>query len=241
LECPVCQDSQQQPFGDKDGYSLYQCQGCEFVHVFPIPSDDELSAFYEDYHKTHQYASKAASKTRRARKRIQRLQSLTAGRRFVDIGCNAGFAVEAARSLGWQALGIDIDSIAIEEARRLFDDASFEAISVQSLAQKGEKFDLIYCSEVIEHLPELDSFLESVSGLMHEQSLLYLTTPDLGHFKLRFPFRGEPLLSWDAVRPPEHLFYFQKNNLSDLLTRTGFSQIRYQFSLQPTIKAVVRL
>jgi len=236
LNCPVCQADQQQPFGEKNEFVMVQCQQCDLVWVDPMPAGEVLTEFYENYHKTGQYTRKAASKTRRAKKRIRRQGRLVMGQRFVDVGCNAGFAVEAARQLGYQALGIDIDSVAIVAAQEQFPDAEFRVQAVQDLAAEGHTFDLIYCSEVIEHLPELDSFVAALCQLMHEHSVLYLTTPDLGHFKLRWPFWQGSVLEWDAIRPPEHLFYFRRGNLARLLQQHGLSRVHFEASLQPTLK-----
>lgn len=42
-----------------------------------MPSDDELAAFYRDYHKTKQYAAKLDSKLRRAKRRIKMLRGVS--------------------------------------------------------------------------------------------------------------------------------------------------------------------
>jgi SAM-dependent methyltransferase len=240
MPCPVCASNEQTLSGSKDGYDLYRCGTCQLLYVFPMPSDETLGAFYDGYHKTRQYRAKLASKVRRAKNRIGRLRSKVRGRDFLDVGCNAGFAVEAARKLGFVALGIDIDAATTAEAGKLFPECQFSTISVQDLAATGKQFDLIYCSEVIEHLTVLDDFLVAVAKLMKPDSVLYMTTPDIGHFTLNKPFRQEPLISWDGIRPPEHLFYFAKGNMKRLLDKRGFTRVKFQWSLQPTLKMVVR-
>lgn len=238
--CPVCENAGQVLFGQKLGYDLFRCPSCELLHVFPMPSAETLNEFYDGYHRTTQYRSKLASKLRRAKKRIRRIKGQVKGSTFLDVGCNTGFAVEAARQLGYDALGIDVDAMATAEAAKVFPDCSFSTLSVQQLAESGKQFDLIYCSEVIEHLTELGGFLDAIAKLMKPDSVLYMTTPDVGHFTLRKPFFREPLMTWDGIRPPEHLFYFSKANMAQLFKRYGFTRVHFQLSLQPTLKIVVQ-
>ena len=81
-----------------------------------MPSDEELNDFYNNYFKTKQYTAKLNSKIRRAKKRIKSIYKHAKGKRFIDIGCNVGFAVEAARQIGLDAHGIDLDGSAINVA-----------------------------------------------------------------------------------------------------------------------------
>ena len=127
----------------------------------------------------------------------------TRGRRFLDAGCNAGFATEAARTLGFDALGVDVDPVTIDTARQLFPKARFAAEDIATLATRGEQFDVLYCSEVIEHLPRPLPFLHSLRQLLAPGGRALLTTPDLGHRSL-----PEHLIGTEMIRPPEHLLYF---------------------------------
>jgi len=50
---------------------------------------------------------------------------------------------------------------------------------------KNEKFDVIFCGEVIEHLFSPDSLLEEIREFMHKDSILILSTPNLGYYANR--------------------------------------------------------
>ncbi len=233
--CPSCDASPGRPFGTRDGFSLFTCEACELTYVDPMPTTEELAEFYRDYYKTRQYRQKIDSKVRRARRRIRRVKKGMVGSRFIDVGCNVGFAVEAARQCGLQALGIDIDAVAIGEARTLFPDCRFEHSSAEAIASADQRFDVVYCSEVIEHLPNVVSFLQAIQKLVTEDGLVFITTPDLGHRSVRSnPYAGE------FIRPPEHLLYFTRRSIERVMRRHGFSYIRFQRSLKPTLKVLAR-
>ncbi len=235
ITCPACGKTKHKPFGSKNHYEMFECQACSLIFVDPIPSNEDLNTFYQNYHKTSQYTGKLASKQRRARKRIKSIRKLAQGKSFVDIGCNAGFAVEAARTLGLDAYGIDLDHTAIDYAREYFPQATFDAMSIQELAATDKTFDIIYCSEVIEHLPELGSFVDALFNILRKDGVLFLTTPDIAHYAIK-----KDRLDWDAVRPPEHLFYFSKKSLGQLLDAHGFKRVKFKFNFKPTLKVIIQ-
>lgn len=47
---------------------------------------------------------------------------------------------------------------------------------------KNKKFDVIFCGEVVEHLFSPDDLLEEIRKLMHKNSILILSTPNLGYY-----------------------------------------------------------
>jgi len=235
MNCPNCNHNKHVLFANKNSYKLFKCQSCTLIFVDPMPSEKELNEFYQNYHKTSQYTGKIDSKQRRARKRIKSIKNLAKGKTFIDIGCNAGFAVEAARILRLEATGIDVDHTAIEFAKQHYPQASFQAMSIQKLAETGKTFDIIYCSEVIEHLPRVDDFVSSLNKILKQDGVILLTTPDIAHYSI-----VKNPLEWDAVRPPEHLLYFSKKSLGFLLKKHGFNRVKFKFNFKPTLKVIIR-
>lgn len=231
--CPVCGALDHSPFGSKSGYHLAACGACGALFVNPMPGANELAAFYDSYHKTGQYTAKLDSKVRRARRRLRRLRRTAAGRRFIDVGCNVGFAVAAAQSCGFDALGIDIDNAAIESARALFPDCRFARCDV---AEVEGSFDVAYCSEVIEHLPEPVPFLAAIRRALAPGGLIYVTTPDMAHRSQ--PRTPRELLASDVIRPPEHLLYLDRRSTKIILERCGFKRVWFPLSINTALKAI---
>lgn len=235
MGCSACGEESAVYFGEKNGYRLYRCEGCTLIYVSPMPSDTEISAYYQQYHKSGQYQSKLDSKLRRAKKRIRPLQRRSTGKRFIDIGCNAGYAVEAARQLGLDASGIDLDHDAIKFATTRFPACDFSAQPLSDLLSRGRQYDLVYCSEVIEHLPNPAEFCKTLFQLKAPGAITLLTTPDIDHWQVR-----KRPIEWTAVRPPEHLLYFSKQSLRTLLEASGFEHIRFHLTTKPTLKVSFR-
>ncbi len=221
--------------GEKNGFSLLRCVACGSITVSPFPSVEELIAFYQNYKGTVDYRKKADKKIKRAQKRIARLLHYTQGRRFLDVGSNYGFTVRAALNLGLDAKGIDIDDTAVNESRKSYGESLFETCAVQDYAQRGEKADIIYTSEVIEHVPDPDAFVKALADTLDDGGVLYLTTPDAGHWRVPKNFTA-----WEQVMPPEHIVYFTRNGLTRLLNKHDLDIKKVTFTLKPNLRIVAQ-
>lgn len=220
--------------GHKDGFDFLECGQCKTVTVDPFPTVAELVAFYQSYEGTSDYRKKKDRKIARAMRRLRKLLALAKGRRFLDVGCNYGFTVEAAKRLGLEVKGIDIDATAVAASREMFGH-DYEAISVEDFAARGEKADLIYTSEVIEHVHDPAGFVAAIAKILTPGGVVMITTPDAGHFRVPRTFTD-----WYAVMPPEHITYFTKKGLSTLLEQHGLTVVKTAFNLKPGMQVIAR-
>ena len=114
-----------------------------------------------------------------------------APRTVLDVGCASGMLVEALRRRGVDARGIDISSWAIDqvpEALRPF-------CTTGSITDELDgRFDLITCSEVLEHVPP-SLAADSVANLCrHADAVLFSSTPS--HFDEPTHLNVEPGGYW---------------------------------------------
>ena len=99
----------------------------------------------------------------------------------------------------------------IDYARRHYPANEFHCGTVEDLAATApDPFDLVYTSEVIEHVPQVRSFCEHISNLLRLGGVLYITTPDITHWR-----RPRDVRQWDGFGPPAHLIYFNPKALTD--------------------------
>jgi len=225
--CPAC-GGPSDFAGTKNGFDLGRCRSCRTVFVYNPPSTAELSAFYEGYKANRKYLRRRDAKVKRALGRLKHIP-FTKGQRFLDVGCNAGFGVAAALQLGLDAYGIDIDRESIEAAKSWLPEDRFDVSSAEQYAASGKKADIIYSSEVIEHMIDPGSFVAALSRILEPGGRLYLTCPDAGH--IRRPLR---FTAWKEVKPPEHLVFFTRKGLRALFGRHGFEGLRFVPHLKPS-------
>ncbi len=98
---------------------------------------------------------------------------------ILDIGCGASSIGLPLASIGYQVLGVDIDQHEIGLARKnnSFSNAVFEVQDANDMVLK-RTFDVVICSEVIEHLHEPQILLDTVLKLLSPRGIMILTTPN---------------------------------------------------------------
>ena len=221
--------------GLTDPFAFLRCRRCGHVFVEPMPNPARLAEFYRHYYANAAYFAKAEKKLRRDRRRIRRLRRHSPGRTFLDVGCNAGYAAEAARQLGFEATGIDLDPDSVGAARAHYPGCRFLVSDLGALARAGEDFDFVYCAEVIEHVPSPGVFVRDLAAVTARDGIVFLTTPDAGHFRVPARF-----LDWPEVKPPEHVHWFTKASLRTLFREHGFTIERFFLNPKPGIRMLAR-
>ena len=241
MNCPVCRAIETSPFMDYRGCHLVRCDYCRLVFMDPPPGASAVKASYADPYQgaSTGYFKKAKIKIRNSRiciNRIIRLFGLNpSGLHFLDVGCTGGFMTEAARERGFIATGIDPDGPGIAYARRHYPGNVFRQGFLEDLDFPPQSFDLVSCSEVIEHCRDVNLFMSRLAAVMKPGGILYLTTPDIEHWR-----RPRDITRWDAFCPPSHCLYFNKENLAQLLSRHGLAVERRRIALKPGIRLFAR-
>ncbi|MBB5372002.1 methyltransferase domain-containing protein [Acidocella aromatica] len=184
--------------------AILRCSVCGTVCTDRVPTPAALGRFYGAYRSNTAYLAKLDKKLARDSRRLAWLKRLVRGRRFLDVGCNIGCTVEAARRHGFDATGLELGEDAVAIARERFPGNEFLTGTLDALPP-GRQFDLVQCVEVIEHVPDVPRFAAGLAATVAPGGVLFLTTPDAGHWRVR----GD-LLRWEALRPPEHLALFTR-------------------------------
>src|SRR5680860_24849 len=103
--------------------------------------------------------------------------------KILDIGCGHNCELFKYKLEEDKYYGCDFyDKINIR-----IDDYQKISLNEEKLTDKYEdkKFDVIFCGEVIEHLFSPDSLLDEIKKLMHENTILILSTTNLGDYMNR--------------------------------------------------------
>ena len=102
---------------------------------------------------------------------------------ILDYGCGTGDHLTAPlASLGHAVLGVDLHSESIVVAARLNASPSltFRAADLDALLVEGLSFDVVICSEVLEHVDDPGGFLANLCALTRVDGAVIITTPN-GH------------------------------------------------------------
>lgn len=194
---------------------MLRCRGCGTLFTETVPPGDVLDAFYGTYYGTDGYRTKVAGKLALAGRQVLALRLLVRGRRFLDVGCNIGCAVEAARRRGFAATGVELSADAVAIGRSLFPACRFVQGTLAAIPAE-ERFDLVMCTEVVEHVPDPAGFLAELTGRVAPRGLLLLTTPNGGGRAAE----ADPM-RWAEMKPPEHQQLLTRAGLGLALRRVG--------------------
>ena len=103
-----------------------------------------------------------------------------AGLRLLDIGCGGGLLSEPMARMGAEVLGADASRTNIEvatiHAEQSGVDVSYEAVTSEELAARGERFDIVLNMEVVEHVSDVDLFLTSCAEMVKPDGLMFVAT-----------------------------------------------------------------
>ncbi len=149
------------------------------------------------------------------------LGEITPGDRVLDLGCGAGeFTAEIARG-GASAVGAEVAEAALARARARHPGLQFRLVPLDGpLPFDDGAFDVVWASEVIEHVADTAAWLSEVRRVLTSGGRLLLTTPS--HGRLRLALGGierfsEPL--------GDHLHLYSRRSLRSTLEELGFEQV----------------
>lgn len=144
--------------------------------------------------------------------------------RALDLGCGDGtFTARLAEAVG-QVVGVDVADAALRRARARDPRLEFRLVPPAGpLPFADNAFDLVWSSEVIEHVADTARWLSEVRRVLAPAGRLLLTTPN--HGRLRLALGGierysEPL--------GDHLHLYTRRSLAGVLGEFGFDPVSVQ-------------
>jgi 2-polyprenyl-6-hydroxyphenyl methylase/3-demethylubiquinone-9 3-methyltransferase len=112
--------------------------------------------------------------------RDPRQPAVLEGLRILDIGCGGGLISEPLARLGATVTGIDAAernvAVARLHAERMRLAIDYRHTTAEDLRAAGESFDVVLALEVVEHVADVDLFLECCAALVRPGGLLVMAT-----------------------------------------------------------------
>lgn len=142
-------------------------------------------------------------------------------KRLLEIGCNDGVFLDPLRRAGYQVVGIDASDNVAAMARSKGLDVHTGFFTIEAAAElvdRHGKFDVVTCSNVFAHNPDVNAFVEAVAAALE---------PAHGEFWIEVHsahslYRG---LQWDCFYH-EHCFYWTVGALEKCLARHGLFPVK---------------
>jgi len=149
------------------------------------------------------------------------LREARRGDRALDLGCGAGTFTAVLAELGADAIGVEVAEAALSRARAAYPELAFRLVPVDGpLPFEDGAFDLVWASEVIEHVADTERWLSEVSRVLAPSGRLLLTTPN--HARAAVAMRG---IEHYSEPFGDHLHLYTARSLTVALTEIGFERI----------------
>lgn len=152
--------------------------------------------------------------------------------RILDLGCASGQKSFLLSKIAKEVIAIDYDFKLIKEAQKKFShikNLSFECLDLKNYLKdmdiKTNKFDLIFCSHILEHV---ENFEEILIDLKKITKNIYIEVPDFECNilnKVKKEYNIEPSYTDD-----DHVFEFERNDLKEIFTKNNLKIVNQDYN-----------
>lgn len=208
-DCPLCGESIEDEILTHEQFSIRQCKRCRLAATHPISFVSEPS-----YEEAPQYAAAYGQDEKfriYAKRLLSHIGRYTPGGRLLDVGCSVGLLVDEAQRAGYLAEGIDLDTNAVEFAKK-----SGRAVSRAALESWGGSYDVICLAHTLEHVSQPTKFISDCVVRLKPGGSLVVQVPCFSGLHPRL-FR----LRWYGWVPRQHYFHYSPRAMRRLFENAG--------------------
>jgi 2-polyprenyl-3-methyl-5-hydroxy-6-metoxy-1,4-benzoquinol methylase len=142
-------------------------------------------------------------------------------KKFLDVGCGEGFVLKFFKDHAWEIVGVDFSTHGIRAKNPdlesfIMQGDVYELLN--SMKEKGCKFDVIFLGNVLEHVLDPVALVDQLRNLLVKNGLLVVTVPNDFSDLQRFLLDNNEVDEEYWIAYPDHLNYFNLDNLSRLLS-----------------------
>ena len=174
------------------------------------------------------------------------LEKPLSGLKILDVGCGGGLLCEPLSRLGGDITGIDVAQVSIKVAKEHAKQSKLKINyihnDIETLSKRKNKFDVVLVMEVVEHVKDVEKFIQSASKCLRKGGLLFVATINRtiksylnaiigAEYILRWLDIGTH--SWNKFLKPSEINTIANNSNLSLIRSDGFKYnlINDQWSL----------
>ena len=220
--CPACSGENIKHVFVANGYDIKRCVACGTLFVANLPSPEALTAIYtsSNFYELQPYSIRRNEDENLRRLKI--IKRLKPGGKLLDIGCAHGLLLDQAAGQGYETFGIEPSFRYAEEAAHK-GHAVFNGGLEEFAAQRpDERFDIIVCLDVIEHITAPRAFLSLAASLLSESGIMVVSTPNYSGVIAKLLGAHDPYMT-----PPVHTVFLTAAGMRRIAAAAGLEVFRF--------------
>lgn len=165
------------------------------------------------------------------------IENFTSDIKILDIGCGGGLVSVPLAKMGASVVGLDASAQNIKIAKQYIMDSGLEGIlknlryehsTIEDFATKSKQFDVILALEVIEHVADIEFFLQNIASQLKEGGILIISTINRTLKALALAKIGaEYILRWLPAGTHNWKAFVKPSELHKLLTTNNHYNMQF--------------
>lgn len=237
MSCLLCRsENLRKVINHTAGHSLWRCRKCGLLQTVPMPSSEEISAYYQRYdvlgEKEPYYREAWGPNALSSSEGLEIIERFKWSQKFcgrfgrvLDVGSGPGIFLRLVKSAGGEPHGIELNARAAERSAK---ELGVPVVS-GTLADSAGKFDQITLWDLLEHVSDPVALIRQCAERLEVGGWLFVETPNESALLDRFVL----LLSGLGITGPAKTFYglhhlvlFRNGTVSRLLRENGFEVVK---------------
>jgi SAM-dependent methyltransferase len=247
--CIFCTKSSEAVVIKEDGYQGRRCDTCALIYISPRPKQEDISDLYghgsahvsSDAHITGSLLKRLYA--RHSLKVIDQYRSTVYTRvldfinpgfsksqgTLLEVGAGGGHFLKEARKKGYTPYAIELNPHQADFINQVLG-IPCEKTLLSSCSFGDNTFDVIYHCDVISHFHDPVDAFKIMHTKLADDGLLVFETGNIAEVKHKY------LGAFSSFQYPDHLYFFSKDSIKQLLDKTGFELVAlHRYNIMPQL------
>lgn len=211
----------------KEDFEIYACGNCDFHFTQNAPAPMAIAPYYKsDVYISHSDTKEGlvnrlyhTARDLMLKKKRKLIQKLTSGKRLLDIGSGTGYFLNHMQQNGFKVTGVEIDGDARAATLKNFNIKVNPPPTLLD-GQLSEKVDVITLWHVLEHLHDMDGYMQSMHRQLSDDGVVLIAVPNYTSYDAQHYGKH-----WAAYDVPRHLWHFSPKTVARLADKNGFKVV----------------
>ncbi|MFT3978957.1 MAG: class I SAM-dependent methyltransferase [Ferruginibacter sp.] len=201
---------------------VVQCEGCEHKYMNPVIKPELMDKYYsiissEFYHNAG--VDFICDNTVEYADYLKIISKIKPSGKVLEVGCGKGVLLKLLQDNGYQTFGIEPSPIGSKYAKEVLH-LDIDNNFLHESRFRNEKFDVIIVIDVVEHILNIQPFLDDLKKVLSDGGLLFIGTGNIDSLNARIAGSN-----WFYYYTWEHVSFFNVKKMDQVLTSKGFKNI----------------